>query len=108
MLVRHEGSSTSIVGKYFAEYTHYEIVRGTTNADLRNEHRRYGYGVVPYVASAQSDDNCILLQREGVSPPALCPETVENFKSEPYLRSIVEFLRNKTLAQDTIYYELKD
>lgn len=108
VLIRREGVRNTVIDTYFGQLQAYEIRRGKVNYKMGEIGRKYGYSIISYVPSEISDNNNILLQASSFSKPSLCSEEIVSFKNASQMRSLVEYLRNKTLSHDQIYYELDD
>lgn len=106
VLIRREGASNSVVDTYFPSHTANEIVKGRSTADIRAEGKRTGYAIIPYVLAEKSENNYILLESPTTAKNTqMCPEKEEAVKGKEELRSLLEYVRNRT-ADCSLYFDV--
>jgi hypothetical protein len=106
VLIRKEGAGNSVVNTYFPTHTASEIVKGKSTADIRAEGKRTGYAIIPYVLAEKSENNYILLESSLTAKNTqMCPEKEEAVKGKEELRSLLEYVRNRT-ADCSLYFDI--
>lgn len=105
VVIRKETTYNTIIATFFSGHGQYEIIKGISNAEIRETGKWEGYAIVPYVLTDTIEMNVILLLAQNYPEVGLCPEQIKDLREGD--RNMVEYLRNKTYNHASIYYELE-
>jgi hypothetical protein len=106
LIIRKENAETTIMNSIFLGHQKLEIVKGRTSAEIRELPLQYGYALIPYVPSAKRDNNYVLLVPNSATDVELCEETNPELAQRPWVRNLLQRLKNESLADTAILYAI--
>lgn len=106
LIIRKESAETTIMNSIFLAHQKLEIIKGKTSTEIRELPAQYGYALVPYIPSAKRDNNYVLLVPDTTRDVELCEEANEELAQRPWVRSLVQRLKNESFSDTTLLYAI--